>query len=59
MTYEATGADGVHYFTAPFSGTLDDTVLHLGMRFWDAAWTIDIALWNSALGHALRQKVSP
>ncbi|MBA3911715.1 MAG: hypothetical protein C0524_18035 [Rhodobacter sp.] len=59
VTHEATGADGVHYFTAPFSGTLDDTVLHLGMRYWDATWNIDIALWNTMLGRALRQEAAP
>lgn len=55
MTHAGTSAAGVHFFTAPWDGSLDDLTLHLGMRFWDATWDIAVPLWASALAHDQRR----
>lgn len=54
MSHAGSSAAGVHFFTAPWNGRLDDQTLHLGMRFWDATWEIAVPLWASALAHDLR-----
>lgn len=56
MTYEGSSATGVHFFALPHSGDLSDLTLHLGMRFVDTTWAIDIPLWASSLARDLRAK---
>lgn len=54
MTFEGASPGGILYFSAPWTGDLSDTALHLNMRFWDATWDIDLPLWASSLAFAQR-----
>lgn len=64
MAFEGADAGGILYFSAPWTGDLSDTALHLNMRFWNVTWDIDLPLWASKLAHvqrarSARQAVAP
>ena len=56
MVFEGSSPEGILYFSAPWTGDLSDTALHLNMRFWDATWDIDLPLWASSLAYAQRAR---